>query len=79
LVVVVGGAVVRCPVNRFRRPDLEALAGRPLPGAGFSVLLPSPRPGERVRLFAVSTDDPGRVTELAVPPVAAAASGGNRE
>lgn len=66
LVVVAGGSVVRCPVARFRRPDLEALAGRPLPGAGFTVMLPAPQ-GERVRLFAVSTADPPCVTELPIP------------
>jgi hypothetical protein len=68
VVVACGGSVVRCEVLRFRRPDLEAILGRPLPAVGFVAVVPSAwlKAEEPVRVFAVSAADPDRVAELEV-------------
>jgi hypothetical protein len=74
VVVAVGRSVVSCQVTRWRRPDIDGLIGRPTPGIGFRVVVPSAAlaGGGRVRVFVVSEVDPTRVTELPV-------AGGNRE
>jgi hypothetical protein len=66
LVVVSGGVAVRCRVDRYTRPDVDAFAKKPEPGAGFRVVVPSAavRPGVPVRLFIVSELDPARITEF---------------
>jgi hypothetical protein len=66
IVVAVGGAVVRCESLRFRRPDIERLLGRPTPGTGYVVVVPSAalRPGEPPRVFVVPTAGPTRLVEL---------------
>lgn len=68
IVVAVGGAVVRCESLRFRRPDVERLLGRPAPGTGYVVVVPSTalRPGERIRVFVVPTAEPARLAELVI-------------
>jgi hypothetical protein len=77
VVVAVGRSVVPCPVTRWRRPDIDGLIGKPTPGIGFRVVVPSAAlaGGGRPRVFVVSEVDPTRVTELAVPP--GGATGGN--
>jgi hypothetical protein len=69
VVAVCGGKVVPCRVQWFRRPDLDALVGRPTHRVGFVAVVASREvpPGERVRLFVVSVSDPERVTELMSP------------
>lgn len=68
VVVVVGSAVVPCEVTRWRRPDIDALFGRPSPGVGFQAVVPSAAVGGGpVRVFVVSRTEPARVAELAVP------------
>ena len=67
LVVVRGGAVVPCHVQRLRRADLDQQAGVPVRDAGFAVCVPSwAVRGERPRLFTVSRSDPTRITELPI-------------
>ena len=68
VVVACGDSVVPCAVLRFRRPDVEALLGKPVAGTGFVAVVPSASliQGDRVRVFVVSTADPTRLVELAV-------------
>ena len=67
--VVYAGKVVACRVQWFRRPDIDALAGKPMHRAGFVAVLPSSGvvPGERLRVFVVSVSDPPCVTEVFPP------------
>jgi hypothetical protein len=68
VVVAVGRSVVPCQVTRWRRPDIDGLIGKPTPGIGFRVVVPSAAlAGSRPRVFVVSEVDPTRVTELVVP------------
>ncbi|MDB5309367.1 MAG: hypothetical protein JWO38_3569 [Gemmataceae bacterium] len=69
VVAVCGGKVVACRVQWYRRPDLDALAGKPMHRAGFVAVIPSAElvPGERVRVFVLSASDPTCVTEVPVP------------
>ncbi|QDU19136.1 hypothetical protein [Urbifossiella limnaea] len=77
VVAVVGDRVVPCDQLRFRRRDVEAALGRPVPGAGYVVRVPAAAlaTGGALRLFGVGPD--GAVTELtaaagapATPPAA---------
>ncbi len=67
VVAVVGDRVVPCDQLRFRRRDVETAIGRPVPGAGFVVRVPSAAlaPGGALRLFGVGAD--GAVTEITAP------------
>ncbi|MFO0796237.1 MAG: hypothetical protein U0804_02105 [Gemmataceae bacterium] len=64
VVAVVGDRVVPCDQLRFRRRDVEAALGRPIPGAGYVVRVPAAAlaTGGPLRLFGVGPD--GAVTEL---------------
>jgi hypothetical protein len=75
VVAVGGGRVVPCEQLRFRRTDVEAAVGRPVPGAGFVVRVASGvlAPGEGLRLFGVGAD--GAVTELTGSAAAGAPAG----
>jgi hypothetical protein len=66
LVVVCGGRPVLPRVQRAPRADIDKLAGKHTPEAGYIAVVPSAVavPGERPRVFAVARDDPTAVTEL---------------
>lgn len=70
VVVACGGSVIPCPVLRFRRPDIESMIGRPVPGTGFVAVVPSAAAarGAPVRVFVVSSAGPERMAEIVVQP-----------
>lgn len=69
LVVMCGESVLPSRVQWFRRPDLDALARKPMPWAGFVLVVPSEAipSGGTVRVFAVDASDPSRRIELPMP------------
>ena len=66
LVVVRAGQVVNADTRRFRRFDVETLAGRRIPDAGFRLVVPDQGTNQEPwRLFAV--DQERQVWELPLP------------